>query len=205
MLFTDEEKEVMKNARQSNMRNPDVGRQPFLRILEDFFEGMSMKRNTVLDLGPGQWDFADLIKEKPRTNIFGVDDDPAVIALGKLRGYECCEHDMKEPLPYVFGGVFDGIFCKYSVNAFWFPERRAHYEWIDRLMEMLAPGGWFWFAPWNGGDSTSSIATRVQWDRFHYHGCVCVELSEEESIKYGVHGVTHNRPLFTKNLRWKCL
>jgi hypothetical protein len=72
---------------------------------------------------------------------------------------------------------------------------------------LLKPNGWGWIAPWNGvpqkGDlSTERIAQilRIQAEALGDIGFTGFDLTEELSVRYGVHGETGNRALFIRGL-----
>ena len=107
-----------------------------------------------------------------------------------------------------FDVLFDGIFCKYSIDAFWFDDEKEHENHIKELVKLIKRGGWAWIAPWNGAYKDKNLsqedvdkALSVQTNVFKKEGFTALELTEELSKYYGVHGITANRALFILNLK----
>ncbi len=148
MLYNLEEKEIMSAAVQPNMRNPDIGVAPFKHIIKKHLRRSAFKNKRILDIGPGQCDFLDLAKKAGAEHTSGCDFDPAVGALGMLRGHDMTIANLKQGWPYK-GEVFDGIFCRGSINCCWFSSEERLVVFLDELAASLAPGGWMWIAPWN--------------------------------------------------------
>lgn len=204
MLHNEHEIALMATAKQKNMRNPNLGRRAFDNILDDFFHDKQLMGKKVLDLGPGQWDFADMLKSQLALCI-GVDHDPQVCSLGFYRGYPAYCFNLKHPLTEIFREQqFDGIFCKFSVNAAWWKDNPVDQErWITELFKLLLPNGWVWIAPWIGNKNFCAEAFAVQEREFLKHGCtVHYLLRDGHTVRYGIHGDTAKHVIFTKNLRW---
>lgn len=146
MLYSDSERALMAGALQANMRL-DIITEPFEAIASDF--GLRMGDGLrILDLGPGQCDLLDIARRSGAATL-GIDNDPAVCALGRLRGHDMRQGDLRQGvLPE--DGLFDGIFCRGSVNVFWFQNSPdAARAFLDSLVAALKPGGWLWIVPWN--------------------------------------------------------
>lgn len=146
MLYTDSERALMADALQPNMR-ADIVTAPFEAIAADFALPLGPSRR-ILDLGPGQCDLLDIAR-RTGASTMGIDNDPAVCELGRLRGHTMRLGDLRKGvLPQ--DGSFDGIFCRASINLFWFqnspPAARA---FLDSLATALEPDGWLWIMPWN--------------------------------------------------------
>jgi hypothetical protein len=196
--------EIISRALQSGMRNPKLSRAPFQRIFDDFLKSVRFRGAEVLDLGPGQWDFGVLARERG-AEVWGVDNDPAVLDLGWYKLFNAIEGNLRQPSTFDPVGPFDGLFCKLSINAFWttagLEAQRRH---VSELLSVAKPDAWIWIAPWNGipGDFAGSSDDVLSWQQraFEEQGCTSRFLSEKEAIYYGVHGTTANRILFTRNL-----
>ena len=212
MLTDPEEIAIIASAEQSGVRNPQRSREPFFRIFNDFFSQTDFEGRDFLDLGPGQFDFGEMARARGG-RVQAVDRDPAVLKLGKHKGFDVVTADLASLKADDLPQRYDGIFCKYSCNAFWYPqggaELASHIEQLDR---MLKPGGWAWIAPWNGvarGFPEARVPDLLQEQArlFEAHGFSGLELSKRLSIRYGVHGSTANSPLFTRNLPrpWRTL
>lgn len=89
MLYNEQEISLMANAIQPNMRkNGSVA--SVQHIVQDFFTPDHFQGKHVVDLGPGQCDFLDIAKRFGAIT-YGVDFDPCVTELGKLRGHNMAE------------------------------------------------------------------------------------------------------------------
>jgi hypothetical protein len=220
MLTDPREIEIISHARQKNVRDPRRSRDHFTRIFEDFLGGVPFSDTGVLDLGPGQWDFGVLARERG-AGVWGVDNDPAVVELGRHKGFHSLHGDLKRLSPASWNGdiadappiPFDGVFCKFSINAFWFvedePALRAH---VSKVASLLADPGWAWIAPWNGPprrvELTEGVISRVltvQDEAFRSEGFDVIPLSEAQAKHYGVHGAIANRVVFVRSLPSVCL
>lgn len=208
MLTDPREIEIVSRARQKNVRDPGRSREHFERIFADFFAGTEFAGKRFLDLGPGQYDFGVMARERGAT-VVGIDNDPAVVELGRYKGFEVREGELRKLAAADFDGRrFDGVFCKYSINAFWhWDDEERHRRAMREIAALTAEAAWGWMAPWNGVPKASGLsaqqidaALRVQSEEFRAQGYEVFELSEELSRYYGVHGTTGNRALFIRNL-----
>lgn len=199
--------EIISKARQKNVRDPSRSRKHFENIFKDFFESMTLENSRLLDLGPGQYDFAEMAMEKGAA-VHGIDKDKAVIELGKYKGLPIREGQLQTIKAVDFDPLrFDGLFCKLSLNAFWFSNDEAQIQHINELNKLIKNGGWAWIAPWNGIPKKRDLSLEeiehiltIQISTFKEHGFEYVELTEKLSKYYGVHGITANRALFLRNL-----
>ena len=131
MLTDPNEIRIISQARQKNVRDPNRSRQHFERVLSDFFAGVDFTGQTVLDMGPGQHDLAELLRPRGAT-VVAVDNDPAVIELGKYKGLEVIDGNLKRLSKVALNRTFDGLFCKLSTNAYWFAaDDDAHRGYIQ--------------------------------------------------------------------------
>jgi hypothetical protein len=148
MLYDNAEKEIMAHAIQPNMRRHDVPVTAFETFLKDKFENQSFAGKVYVDIGPGQCDLLDLIKQRGGTTI-GIDMDPAVIKLGEYRGHKMVQANLQKGWPTIDSPI-DGLFCRGSINCYWFaaaPQRLNAF--LEGLMAGLLPTAWLWIAPWN--------------------------------------------------------
>jgi hypothetical protein len=206
MLRHPKEIEIMSRAAQANLRDPRRPRIPFSNILDDFFTVDHLAGKSILDLGPGQFDLGELVR--PHAAIVEtIDNDPAVIELGRYKGFPVFDLNLAELLDFArtHPGRYDGVFCKFSINAFWFANRRDLIEHVRALCALVKPGGWAWLAPWNGAYQDVPAALRhellrAQIDSFVAKGFAHLELTGWQSRRYGINGLTANRPVFTRNL-----
>ena len=200
--------EIIAGAKQKNVRDPNRSREHFYRIFEDYLSNDNLFNNRkIIDLGPGQYDFSELASAKGAM-VDAIDFDPVVVKLGNYLGYRCMLGQIQKiaqlPLPH----LYDGLFCKFSINAFWFiNDNEAHRKFINCLFSILDKYNWVWVAPWNGIPKSKNINDRqidetlnMQKMLFKNHGCLTKVLTEDESKYYGIHGNTENRIIFTKNI-----
>lgn len=209
MLTDPKEIEIIAQAKQKNVRDPNRSRQHFLNILEDFFKGVKLD-GRYLDMGPGQYDFGMLAREHGGTCV-GLDFDPAVIALGNYKGFDTVELNIQKLPQQPLAEKFDGIFNKFTLNAFWhWDDEAKHRELVDCIVGMMKPGAWAWIAPWNGVPKKAELsaaqiaqALAIQSDAFKGHGFVERPISGLQSRRYGIHGTIANNVIFTKELSWR--
>jgi hypothetical protein len=208
MLTDPREIEIIARARQANVRNHRRSRQHFVNILADFFEDRHFAGRRCLDLGPGQYDFGVLARDGGAA-VVGIDNDPAVIELGRHKGFDVIEGNLKSLSVASFAGPFDGLFCKFSINCFWFGnDAGALAEFSARLAACVRPDGWLWIAPWNGVPKTSTLDQHDQRTILHRQrrlfedmGCETLDLSPRRAARYGVTGRVANHVLFVRGLK----
>lgn len=150
MLYNNNERRIMQKAIQPGMRY-DTAVMPFECIIEDFFKGINLRSQVVLDIGPGQCDFLDIAAQKGAIT-HGVDMDPAVIELGTLRGHAMSHViNFQRSWPYA-PHTFDGLFCRGSLNYFSgyadtvTPETAGGF--LDTVLRSAKPDAWIWIVPW---------------------------------------------------------
>jgi SAM-dependent methyltransferase len=189
LLYSDEEKEIMSAAVQPNMRNPDIGIEPFRHVIKKYLKGSAFKNKRILDIGPGQCDFLDLAKKAGADRTFGCDFDPAVGTLGELRGHDMTVANLKQGWPYK-GMVFDGIFCRGSINCCWFSSEYRLTVFLDDIAASLSPDGWIWIAPWNnpvpGNEAFLDVAHRVSKEWADKNAIRIETPSPRKRVKYGI-------------------
>lgn len=206
MLTDSTEIAIISKARQKNVRNPKRSRQHFHNIIEDFFAGVDLQGNYV-DLGPGQFDLGEIIRAAGGTCL-GVDFDPAVLELGRHKGFDVVDLNLTMLPDHNFSSRFDGVFNKFSLNAFWTPEEEDQRKMVTAISNLSKPQGWSWIAPWNGipkaGDlTTAQIRSILEFQRtlFEAEGFSTLDLSDADSRRYGVHGTVANSRVFYRNLK----
>jgi methyltransferase family protein len=206
MLSDAKEIAIAANAKQKNIRDPRRNRQPFFDIFEDFFANTPLTGRYV-DLGPGQFDFGEIVRERGGTCV-GVDFDPAVAELGRYKGFEVVEMNIQTLPAHDFGGKFDGVFNKFSLNAFWhWDDDEAHRAFVAAIANLIQPEGWAWIGPWNGvpkkaelDDAAIDRVLDLQRELFEEHGFTTVPLTPAGTTRYGIHGQVANNVVFCKNL-----
>jgi len=196
--------EIISGAKQPNVRDPNRKREPFEYIMSDFFAGVDLAGKRWLDLGPGQHDFGVLARERG-AHVVALDKDPAVVALGDYLGFDSVEGDIRDLANLFEPGSFDGVFCKYSVNALWFKTAPAVVQHVSDTVALMKPNGLAWIAPWNGvpkamTDADAEPLLAAQHESFIAAGFEALELDKDQSRHYGVHGKTANRVVFWRGL-----
>lgn len=152
MIEDEEEKKIIIKASQLGLRVFNRSRTPFKYIIQDFLHSTSVN-TTCLDLGPGHYDLGVLLRERSIKTVC-LDNDEAVVRLGKYKGLKILKHDLKK-IPFPINDIVDGIFCKFSINASWFNKEETE-SYINYLTKLLKNDGWSWIAPWNSISSRES-------------------------------------------------
>lgn len=206
VLTNQKEIEIIQAAKQKNVRDPKRSREHFHHIIRDFFDGVELTGSYV-DLGPGQFDFGELVREKGG-DCMGVDFDPAVVELGTFKGFRTREMNLKKLPKASWDEQFDGAFNKFALNAYWSGnDTTAQQDMANAISAMLTAEGWAWIAPWNGVPknqdlSDTDIAETIAKQRaaFETLGFDCIELSIDQAKFYGINGTVANNVVFTRNL-----
>lgn len=207
MLNDPKEIEIISAARQKNVRDHRRSRAHFINIFDDFLRNKDLGGQILIDLGPGQYDFGVLAKERGAETV-GIDNDPAVLELGRYKGFEVHEGQLQRLDLIDFGRAFDGLFCKFSLNCFWFWDRpEEHKRFVDDLVGLGSPHAWGWLAPWNGVPKNADLTNdqvqaklREQTELFETHGFHAYNLTEAQARRYGVNGTVANNALFVRGL-----
>ena len=80
MLTDPKEIEIISRARQKNVRDHRRSREHFTRIFADFLADVPMQGQRLVDMGPGQYDFGVLARERGAGTV-GLDHDEATQVL----------------------------------------------------------------------------------------------------------------------------
>jgi len=178
------------------------------QIKEVFLPDEALQLKSVLDLGPGHYQFAELARDLGAI-VSVVEHDAALAELGRHKNFNVFEGDIKNSGALLQGEKYHGVFCKFSFSAYWFTTRSAQLSFAKSVKDVIEDGGWAWLAPWNGGLGMTSEhgSDPLEWQReaFESVGFSSVELSLAESKRFGVHGFTGNRILFTFGLDYSPL
>lgn len=208
MLTDPKEIEIISEARQKNVRDHRRSRDHFVNIFNDFFQDLNFEGQALVDLGPGQYDFGVLAKERGAATV-GIDNDPAVVKLGRYKGFEVHEGRLQRLDLIDFGHAFNGLFCKFSINCFWFWDKAdEHKEFVDHLVGLGTEDAWGWLAPWNGVPKNAGLTDNQVQDKlaeqvelFGAHGFSAYNLTEAQARRYGVNGTVANNALFVRGLK----
>lgn len=207
MLDDPVEIKIISMARQKNVRDHRRSREHFVNIFADFFDAVDFRDRWLLDMGPGQYDFGVLARERGAETL-GLDHDPAVLELGEHKSFPVRACKLQAIAASDFDRRFDGIFCKFSWNAFWFHEDDdRHREAIAQLGDILDTRGWGWIAPWNGVPKAAALSPArvadvlgIQSEAFKQLGFRGFDLGDQLARRYGVHGAVANNALFVRNV-----
>ena len=197
--------EIISRARQKNVALANRSEQDFDCVLKDHFSGHDFTGELIVDLGPGQYDFARRVRAGGGT-VEHIDLDPAVVELGRYLGFEVVQADLLSFDYYQRKARYDGLFCKFSINAFWFQTADDVRGMIRAIDSMLKPAGWGWIAPWNGlpkngwEDQDPQPFLDAQAEAFGEYGWSGYELTDDLTNRYGITGNVQNHALFVKNL-----
>lgn len=148
MLFDDEEVQIMSAALQPHLREPHRSELISRRIFEDFLAARDLAGCRVLELGPGQYDLARMVEGAGATMV-SMDHDPAVIALGRKRGYNVIQADFRTFDWSSLRGQFDGLLSRGSITPLWARDNGGIGSFVNVICSALKPSGWGWIAPWN--------------------------------------------------------
>jgi hypothetical protein len=134
--------------------------------------------------------------------------DPAVIELGKHRGFEPLNFDLQKP-SYVstFGRAsIDGIFCNGSIDASWWPDPVAHEAYLRDMDSCLKPNAWALISPCNTArsdhDRSETQEQAVQVRLLKTLGYKATRLTEIERNYFGISSGVRPALVFTKNIKY---
>lgn len=201
--------ECVKNAWEPGIRDPKRPRAHFENIINYFFRSFSFRKANILDLGPGHYDFGEIVRRKGG-EATAIELDPAVIRLGKLKNMEVVEGDLTDPRVFAnMSQSFDGLFCRGSFNARNFPNQMQHREYLESLISVVKPNGVFWISPCNdpmkesnsGQDVLFKECVDFQIQFFRSNGFEIIECSPAFVRAFGIWS-TKPELIFTKNLKF---
>lgn len=161
MLLDEEEFRIMSHAVEPHLRDPKRSEGLSRRIFHDFFLNRQITGTKFLELGPGQYDFAQRM-QSAGTTVVAIDLDPAVIALGRKRGYQVIHSDFRDVDWASLGGQFDGLFCRASINPFLFDSVEPLVDFVLNMCSVLKPNGWGWLAPFNSVINKKALPSDVE-------------------------------------------
>ncbi|HWB20323.1 MAG TPA: hypothetical protein VG711_08500 [Phycisphaerales bacterium] len=205
MLTDPKAVEIISRARQKNVAQPARGEQDIKNLLADFFTPAHFTSKNILELGPGQYDFARSARDLGAI-VEAIDSDPAVIELGNYLGFSVTQANLKHWNPTDSAAHYDGLFCKFSINALWLDSPEEVASQIRTLDSLLKPAGWGWIAPWNGGKIINEQPAKIQplldaqIAAFKSAGWLTFNLTKDLTLRYGINGSVANNTLFIKNI-----
>src|SRR6202158_3080445 len=189
MVFDERVVRIILSALQAQLRLPDYDEARARRIFDAFFGGRELAGARILELGPGQYDFARMVGAAGAT-VVGMDRDPAVVALGRKRHYDAIHSDFLTFDWDSLKGEFDGLFCWASINPFWFSDPAALDRFIDAICSSLKLDGWGWLAPWSVNFPDDALTPQkmlmldTQRQAFRRNGFDSLDCTGEIAIRY---------------------
>lgn len=209
MLTKAVEIECVKSAREPGIRNPKRPRADFLNIVSHFFKGYNFEKMSFLDLGPGQYDFGEIVRIKGGETT-SIELDPAVINLGYLKKMNVIEGNLVDSEVFTnLRDSFDGLFNRGSFNAANFTNETEHRKYLESMISVVKPSGVFWLAPCNDpvADSNSESdkifqdCVNFQIQFFKDNGFTVVNCTPLMVWAFGIWS-TKPELIYTKNLHF---
>jgi hypothetical protein len=158
-------------------------------------------------LGPGHYDFCELVREKG-ASPFAIELDDAVIKLGELKNINVIKGNLTDNIVYEsFKNKIDGLFCRGSINACWFinkPEEQEKY--IDSMLSVLNENGFAWISPCNEGGNDITLleyneVVQKQIELFENKGFRVLKINKIQAYRYGIWS-SKPKLIYTKNLKY---
>ncbi len=214
MLVSPAEVELVKTAWEPGIRDPGRGNRHFDWVLRRFLHKRDFAGKRIADLGPGHYDF-DVLLRLRGAEMVPLELDPAVIALGRHRGFDPVEFDLKRG-GYVerFGpAAFDGVYCNGSIDCHWWgDDDDAHRAYVQDLTRSLKPDAWAFIAPCNTppgltieqarGDAHARHVIAVQIKAFKDCGYKVLYMHKRQREFYGISTDQLPFVVFTRNLNY---
>ncbi len=132
--------------------------------------------------------------EAAGASVVSMDHDPAVIALGRKRGYEVILADFRTFDWSSLRGKFDGLLCRGSITPVWFRDAELLGRFVDEICSVLKPNGWGWLAPWN---LTLSVAPPAR-------ARLMLDAEDRPSLETGSTELTRQRTLAASYALGRC-
>ena len=123
--------------------------------------------------------------------VVAMDHDPAVIALGKKRGYNVILADFRSFDWNSLRGEFDGLLSRNSIAPAWFRDAESLGSFVDQICSVLKPNGWGWIAPWNKPLSRASpdraqMILDAEDQAFGRNGFAAINPSPKVAARYSI-------------------
>lgn len=202
----DERKILLKYGQQNLARGGYALPYVFELIFAEFFYDLDLEYKKILEFGPGRFEMAQLFQQSG-ASYCGIDSNHGVYQIGKKRGYQMFRQNFKALKAKTIGErKYDGLFCRESINAFWFKDDDNHVQQVRQWCRMLKSGGWAWILSCNqiATDRLSKWTVcrilNTQIKAFESMGFRHTELTKRLARRYGQQKSVINYPLFTYNL-----
>ncbi len=163
MLYNKEEEQLVAQAFEPGLRDPKRGNKGSPEILRDFLAKCLFPNSSVLELGPGHYEFCEALK-RAGANVSALELDPGVAELGRRRGFQVHVHDLKKLHTFKPDQRFDGVFCKGSHDPFWFyPDEDSLRIFIGSLRGLIGVEGWAWIVSCPEKPAGATLAEFDRW------------------------------------------
>jgi hypothetical protein len=181
-------------------------------FIADFLADRDHNGTTILDIGPYDWDFAEIMRRRGAI-VHGIDYLEELVALGRHRGYRAISGDIRESSVLDLVDKYDGIFCRGIIKALWHQnDAGAHTELVGRILNLLKPGGWVIVSPhpqmpvagvgfFENHEIEEAIVAQL--DAYKNAGFDMLDLGDKTVRRYGFTGYRHvyGRIAYTFNLK----
>lgn len=166
MLRNTEERSILEKAQEPGLRNPQRPEYGIENILVDFLSPVQLKGQKILELGPGHYEFCEKVRRKGAIPE-ALEIDPPVAELGRRRGFQVHEGNIRHLPSIKLPGDYDGLFCKGSNNPFWFyDDKKALRDFTNTLVRLLNPSGWAWIVASPATDKSISGNEYGKWLKY---------------------------------------
>jgi hypothetical protein len=201
-----ERKILLKYGQQNLARSGYALPYVFELIFAEFFYDLDLEYKKILEFGPGRFEMAQLFQQSG-ASYCGVDSNYGIYQIGRKRGYQMFRQNFRRVKAKTIGErKYDGLFCRESINAFWFKDDDYHVQQVRQWCRMLKSGGWAWILSCNqvATDRLSKWTVcrilNTQIKAFESMGFRHTELTKRLARRYGQQKSVINYPLFTYNL-----
>jgi hypothetical protein len=207
MLYDENEIQIARSAIEPGCRLANRSNR-ILGVYHRFLSKQHFKDRVYLELGPGHFEFCDMVK-KLGGRAVALEFDPAMVKLGQYRGHEVRQTNLiKDKFWNHMDRKFDGIFCRGSINAAWFTELHEHQEFAKGIASLIKPDGWCWISPWNSNSMNLSkdeeeAAYEFQLSSFRAEGFRIINCNRFQAGRFKLRTVKRPFFIFTKGLTYQ--
>tara|TARA_B100001059_G_scaffold236815_1_gene290818 strand:+ start:16 stop:1089 length:1074 start_codon:yes stop_codon:yes gene_type:complete len=147
-VVRDNRNKIIQKMNQSSLtRQNDEYYKSYINIINDFLYDKNLSKSTILELGPGTFDFATIARSYGAEMVV-IDKDLAVIELGIFDNFNVIASNLITCNYDLFKKSFDGIFCRASINPFWFTKLEELEKFIIKLDACVNKDGWALISPY---------------------------------------------------------
>lgn len=203
MLYSQAEIDIVKDAQEPGIRNPQRPRIHFERIIGRFFKNYDFKDKVILDLGPGQYDFCELVRQKGAIP-YAIELDESVVRLGQYKKIEVLKGNLTDTKVYEsFKGKIDLLFCRGSINCSWFKDKNEHEEYLNNMLSVLKENGSAWISPCNEPATAPFYQNclETQLEFFERNNFYTFKTHKVQAYMYGIWS-DNPKLIYTQNLNY---